>query len=241
MMVVFILLLLVAYLLGSVPLAYLIAKWSRGIDIRQYGSGNVGASNVLAVVSKKWAVPVILFDTAKGMVMVWAAQGVGLNPAQQVSIGLAAIIGHNWSVFLRFGGGRGILATLGVIFALSPILGLVVLALSFSLAPFRQLSLGTSISLILLPVFSWFFSRPLGIEERLTITVGYLVIVFIAFFRRFTAPRTTLSADVTTKELLVNRLFFDRDIRDRKAWLSRTPTETDLEESLLGQEEKPGK
>ena len=62
MVIKFILLILGAYLLGSVPAAYLVAKWSRGIDIRQYGSGNVGAANVLAIVSKRWAIPVTIFD-----------------------------------------------------------------------------------------------------------------------------------------------------------------------------------
>ena len=66
MIITFILLLLVAYLLGSVPSAYLIAKWTRGIDIRQYGSGNVGASNISTVVSKRWAIPVTIFDIGKG-------------------------------------------------------------------------------------------------------------------------------------------------------------------------------
>ena len=62
----FVLLMLGAYLFGSVPAAYLVAKLTRGIDIRKYGSGNVGASNVSAVVSKPWAVPVIIFDIGKG-------------------------------------------------------------------------------------------------------------------------------------------------------------------------------
>ena len=91
-------LLIAAYLLGSVPAAYLVAKWSRGIDIRKYGSGNVGASNIVRIVSTRWAIPVIIFDVGKGAVMVWAAQLLGLGIAQQVTVGLAAIIGHNWPV-----------------------------------------------------------------------------------------------------------------------------------------------
>ena len=80
-------LLVAAYLLGSVPAAYLVAKWARGIDIRQYGSGNVGASNVVRIVSKRWAIPVIIFDLSKGAVMVWAAQLLGLGIAEQVTVG----------------------------------------------------------------------------------------------------------------------------------------------------------
>lgn len=218
----FILLVLGSYLLGSVPTAYLIARWRRGIDIRQYGSGNVGASNVLAVVSKRWAIPVTLFDLGKGMGMVWLAQLLGLGVTQQIAVGLAAVIGHNWSVFLRFSGGRGMLTSLGVIFILSPKLGLIVLVLSYLFAPLRQLSLGVFIGLMSLPFLSWFLSRPLGIEERLPVTLGYLAILLIAMLRRLTVPRSSVSAQVSSGELIINRLLFDRDIRDRKAWLSHT-------------------
>ncbi len=239
MVIEFISLVLGAYLLGSVPAAYLVAKWSRGIDIRQYGSGNIGASNVLAVVSKRWSIPVTIFDLTKGMVMVWVAHLLGLNVAQQIAVGLAAIIGHNWSVFLRFSGGRGILTTLGVILILSPKLGLIALVMSYMLAPFRQLSLGVSIALVSLPILSWFLNQPLGIEERLPITLGYLAILLIAVLRRLTAPRSSVAASVSTGELIVNRLLFDRDIRDRKAWISRTPPEGNSMEQPLGQEEEP--
>jgi len=140
-------LILTAYLVGSVPAAYLAAKWSRGIDIRQYGSGNVGASNLLKFTSKKMAIPVIIFDVGKGMLMVWAAQLVGLGTAQQVIIGLAAIIGHNWPIFLRFNGGRGGLTTLGVVVMLEPKLGLILFCIAFLLSIFRQLALGTILTI----------------------------------------------------------------------------------------------
>ena len=74
MSVEFILLVIGAYLLGSVPAAYIIARWRRGIDIREYGSGNVGAANVLAAVSKWWSIPVTIFDIGKGVLTVWIAQ-----------------------------------------------------------------------------------------------------------------------------------------------------------------------
>ncbi len=241
MTIAFILLLIGAYLMGSIPTAYLIAKWSRGIDIRRYGSGNVGASNVLSAVSKRWAIPVTVFDLAKGMIMVWVAQLLGLDIVQQIAIGLAAIIGHNWSVFLRFSGGRGIFTTLGVVLMLSPKLGLIAIVLAYLFAPFHQLSLGVSIALVSLPILSWFLSQPLGINERLAITLGYLAILLIALFRRLTAPRTSVTASVPSGELFLSRLLFDRDIRDRKAWISQTPSEVSSTEQSLGQEEKQEK
>ena len=221
----FILLILGAYLLGSVPAAYLVAKWSRGIDLRQYGSGNVGASNILTVVSKWWSIPVTIFDLFKGMLAIYVAQWIGLGITQQVTVGIAAIIGHNWPVFLRFAGGRGILTSLGVIIILSPKLGPIVLVLAFLFAPFRQLALGVFIALVFLPILSWFLSQPLGIEERLPITLGYLTILLIAVFRRLAAPPTSVTASVSPGQLVLNRLLFDRDIRDREAWIHRAPLE----------------
>jgi len=219
------LLILAAYLLGSVPAAYLAAKWSRGIDLRQYGSGNVGASNLLTITSKWIAIPVIIFDVGKGMVMVWAAQLLGLGIAEQVTVGLAAIIGHNWPVFLRFYGGRGALTTLGVLLILTPLLALILLVVAFLFFPFRQLALGTTVAMAALPLCSWFFSQPLGIKEPLPVTLGFLAIFLIVLIRRLTAQRTSLSASVPRGQLIINRVLFDRDIRDREAWIKRQPPE----------------
>ena len=213
-----------AYLLGSVPAAYLAARWFRGIDIRQCGDGNVGATNLLRLTSKRIAIPVIIFDAGKGTVMVWAAQLLGLDVTCWVAVGLAAVIGHSWPIFLRFNGGRGILTTLGVVFILVPWLGLIALLIAYSMAPFRQLALGTIIAVASLPIFSWFLPQLFGIEKPLPITLGFVAIFLLAVVRRLTAPRTLFTASVTPRQLFVNRLLFDRDIRDRKAWIDRRPS-----------------
>ncbi|MFH0769712.1 MAG: glycerol-3-phosphate acyltransferase [Chloroflexota bacterium] len=238
MIIEFALLLLGGYLLGSIPSAYLVAKWSRGIDIRQYGSGNVGASNVFSVVSKRWAIPVTIFDIGKGALIVWVAQLLGLGAAQQVTAGIMTIIGHNWPLFLRFQGGRGVYTSLGVITMLSPKLGLITLIIAYSLAPLRQLALGVSLALISLPFFSWFLSQPLDIKERLPITLGFVVLALIAFLKRLIVPRTPLSQSVPAVELVVNRLLFDRDIRDRKTWVSQTSRGTSATEQPRLPEER---
>lgn len=219
------LLILGAYLLGSVPAAYLAAKWSRGIDIRRFSDGNVGATNLLRLTSKRIAIPVIIFDVGKGAMMIWAAQLLGLDITQQVTVGLAAIIGHSWPVFLRFNGGRGMLTTLGVVFILVPWLGLIALIIAYSMAPFRQLALGTIIAVASLPIFSWFLPQLFGIEKPLPITLGFVAIFLLAVIRRLTAPRTIFTASVSRGQLFVNRLLFDRDIRDRDAWINRRPAE----------------
>ncbi len=237
----FALLLIGAYLLGSTPAAYLVAKWSRGIDIRQYGSGNVGASNVLAVVSKRWSMPVTIFDIGKGALTVWVAQLLGLGAAQQVTVGIFTVIGHNWSIFLRLQGGRGVFTTLGVVTMLSWKLGLIILVMTYLLAPLRQVSLGVTLALASLPIFSWFLSQPLDINERLAITLGFVALFLIAQLKRLVVPRTSLSKSVPRGQLIINRLLFDRDIRDRKAWIQRAPPEASSTEQSVGQQEKQGK
>jgi len=217
------LLILGAYLLGSVPTAYIAAKLSRGIDMRRFSDGNVGASNLLRLTSKQVAIPVIIFDLGKGLAMVWVAQLMGLGIAQQVTVGLATIIGHNWSVFLRFSGGRGVLTTLGIALMLPLINNLVpwgivafLVIAAIGLYIIRNFPLGVGAGILATPLVSW------GLGEPLPITLGFSAMFLIMVLRRLTAPRTSFTASVTTGQLLVNRLLFDRDIRDKKAWINRS-------------------
>jgi len=216
----FALLSIAAYLLGSVPAAYLAAKWYRGVDIRKLGTGNVGAANVLSAASKWLAIPVAIFDIGKGAITVWLAQLLGLGAAAQITVGVITVIGHIWPIFLRFQGGRGVFTSLGVITMLSPWLGLIVFVMPYLLAPFRQVAFGVFLALVSLPIFSWFLNQPLGIEERLPITLGFVALLLMGLSRRLVTPRTPLSKSVNPAELFINRLLFDRDIRDRKAWIN---------------------
>jgi glycerol-3-phosphate acyltransferase PlsY len=226
MAIAFIPLLVGAYLVGSIPTAYLAARWGRGIDIRQYGSGNVGASNVVRSSGKLLAAVVSIVDLAKGGLMVWAAQAGGLALGLQAAVGLAAIIGHNWPVFLRFSGGRGVLTTMGVAFALPLLNGpLVPWAFIISLAlaavfifGLHNLPLGTIAGAAALPLVSWLVGEPPAF------IFGFLAMFLVMVIRRLTAPRSSFTASVATGELLINRLLLDRDIRDREAWIYRQPT-----------------
>ncbi|MCJ7764202.1 MAG: glycerol-3-phosphate 1-O-acyltransferase PlsY [Dehalococcoidales bacterium] len=217
------LLIVSGYLLGSVPTGYLLVKWFHGIDIRQHGTGKIGASNVMRVASKRLAILVTILDIGKGALAVWIAQLLDLNAAEQITVGVFAIVGHNWSVFLGFKGGRGVFTTLGVITMMSPWLGLIVLAMPYTLAPIKQVALGVFLTLISLPIFSWFLSQPLGIEDkdRLPVTLGLAALALLGLLTRLITPRTRLSQSVPAAELFFNRLLFDRDIRDRKAWTER--------------------
>jgi len=161
---------------------------------------------------------------------------VGLEAYQQVTVGICTIIGHNWPIFLRFRGGRGVFTSLGVITMLSPKLGLIILVMPYLFAPIRQVAFGVTLALLSLPFFSWFLSEPLDIEKRVPITLGFVALCLIALLRRLMAPRTPLSKSVHPVELVFNRLIFDRDIRDRKAWISQSRTDVEVIEQSLEQD-----
>jgi glycerol-3-phosphate acyltransferase PlsY len=229
----FVLLLVAAYLLGSVPTAYLAARWSRGVDIRQYGSGNVGAANLVKLTSKWISTAVVVFDLVKPVVMVLVAKLIGLDIAQQVAIGILGIIGHNWPIFLRFNGGRGLLTILGLAFFL-PLINDIneingindlipweivafLIPAGVGLLIIHNIPLGTAAGVAVMPLASWIAGEPLAM------TLGFLAMFLIMVIRRLTAPKTPVSASVPAGQLLLNRLLFDRDIRDREAWIHRKP------------------
>jgi glycerol-3-phosphate acyltransferase PlsY len=217
----FVLMLAGAYLLGSIPAAYLGVKWFKGADIRELGTGVVGSSNVARTTSKWLAIPIALFDMGKGALAFWIAHLIGLSVGQQMAVGLIAIAGHNWPVFIGFRGGKGMITSLGVIAMVSPLLAAIILLIAYIPAIVRQMALGVFVALISLPLWSWFAASWLGIYERLPVTVGFVFVALMGFVKRLIGPRVELSRNVPTGELLFNRLLFDRDIRDRKAWIDR--------------------
>jgi acyl phosphate:glycerol-3-phosphate acyltransferase len=221
----FILLLIAGYLLGSIHAGYLLPKWFYHIDIREHGTGKIGASNVMRVTNKWLAIPVTLCDIGKGALSVWLAQLAGLDSAAQITIGLAAIVGHNWPVFLNFKGGRGVFTSLGVITMISPWMGLIMLVVPYLFAPVKQVAFGVFFALFALPFLSWFLYEPLNIAERLPIMLGFIALSLIAYFCRVVTPRTPLSQSTPAVELFFNRLIFDRDIRDAKAWVNQKSKE----------------
>ncbi len=158
-----------------------------------------------------------------------------MSTGQQAMAGIATIIGHNWPVFLHFQGGRGIFTSLGVIAMLSPWLGLIALGFpNLFFAPFRQLPLGVLLTLTIMPVLSWIIGRPISVGDPLPTTLGLFAILGMVIIRRVFEPRTEISASVPKGELLINRLLFDRDIRNREAWVHQKRQA----DGQLGQEEE---
>lgn len=114
--------LLVAYLFGALPIGLLVGRMVKGIDVRDYGSGNIGASNVWRTMGPLWGTAVFLFDFCKGYFPAHLAGRMHeVSSWLPVLVGLAAILGHNFSPFLKFKGGKGVATSLGVVYGLSPL------------------------------------------------------------------------------------------------------------------------
>ena len=152
------LLLALSYLLGATPTSYWVGKAFHGIDLRQHGSGNLGATNAFRVLGWKWAVPVMVVDVLKGFVpvQVFPAWADG-SFAWTLAFGGAAIVGHMFSAWVGFRGGKGVATSAGVFLALAPwaVLGglLVWIALTFSTRIVAVGSLGAAVALPILVVF----------------------------------------------------------------------------------------
>ena len=161
-MIAILLSLLGGYFLGSVPFG-LIAGKLRGIDIREHGSRNIGATNVWRVCGWKFGLPVFVLDAAKGIIAVrlghWAAaQFGGAADWCMVAGGMACILGHSFSIWLRFSGGKGVATSLGAIIGLLPIVSAIIFGLwAILFALTRYVSLASIIAAAAFPVTAFFF------------------------------------------------------------------------------------
>ncbi|MBI2907011.1 MAG: glycerol-3-phosphate acyltransferase [Chloroflexi bacterium] len=212
-------LLIGAYLVGSVPTAYIAARLTRGIDIRRYGSGNVGSANVWESVSRWAFIPVAAVDVGKGTVAVAAAQWLNFGLAYEVMAGVAAVAGHNWSVFLGFKGGRGVGASLGILLVLAQRELAIVVAVGVLGLILGNIPLAVIIGFCIVPVSAWALGQPLPV------VLGCLGILGLVAIKRLVANGLP-AAPADWKAVALNRLLFDRDIRDREAWVQRSPGET---------------
>lgn len=174
-----------AYLLGSVPFAYIFTRLATGKDIRQLGSGNGGAHNVFREVGIKVAIPVAIFDVAKGAFPVLIAHRMLNVPLHEPNIfillaALAAIVGHMWSAYLKLRGGNGLSATVGALAVLMPWeLLIVIVLLLILMALTRNLVLSTNLGLLSVPVSAWFVDRSWLFVGFSIVTAVILIIHFI--------------------------------------------------------------
>ena len=146
---------LLAYLLGSIPSAYVAGRLARGIDIRTVGSRNAGALNVFHQVGPWAAIIVLVADALKGVVAVLLAMELWGSPLGALYAGIGVVAGHNWPIFLGFRGGKGAATVLGVSLAMQPWLTLIALAPAILVAALlRNVVLGAAIGFVLLNVLT---------------------------------------------------------------------------------------
>jgi len=212
-----VLLLVVAfYLVGSFPTAYVFGRLAKGIDIRRYGSGNVGGANAWQMVGHWAFVPVASIDVGKGISSVLVAEALGIGHFEQVLVALATVAGHNWSIFLRFTGGRGVSTTLGALLILAPSLVLFFVAIAVAGILLHRIPLWIGFAMVCLPFASLAMGKPPEI------TFASAAFALLIFAKRLTA-NWEKPALADWKRVAANRLLFDRDIVRREPWVGRIP------------------
>lgn len=179
---------LISYLLGSIPMAYIFGRILKGIDIRNFGSGNVGATNALRVLGKGPGIAVLVLDILKGFVAVVFLADVLTLKTQLISeetfriiLGLSCILGHNWTIFLKFKGGKGVATTFGVLLGLATKIGALRVTFSFAVLTwlaiffiFRIVSLASVLTGIALPIYTIIFK-----QSNILIFTSILISIFI--------------------------------------------------------------
>lgn len=150
-----------AYLVGSIPSGLILAKLFTGRDVRDAGSGNIGAANISRIAGFRVAIFVLVFDMAKGFVPVILGRISSLDPTQLAVIAGAAVIGHDFSIFLRFHGGKGVATTLGIALGLATLPGSIAAGIWVSvLGVTRYSSISSLIALAMLPITMAAFNEP---------------------------------------------------------------------------------
>lgn len=214
------------YAIGSIPVAQLVARYTKDLDLRDVGSGNVGASNVWQSVERWLVVPVGLAQIAQGAAAVLLARLLDQGDGVQVLSGVAAVVAHDWNPWLQFSGGRGIGQTIGVLLALS----------WQSASVFAVVSLiGVLVGMIPQFIALALFAAPYGeafFGESATVALGGLLLAFIAMIKRILSNGRP-DALAPRPEVWLYRLVYDRDIRDRDAWVKRGLSRIEAENEQL--------
>lgn len=175
---------IIGYLLGSIPTAYIVARLRKGIDIRTVGSGNMGAANVMREIGTHEGIFVGLIDIAKGAVAILIAQTLNISELWVFGAGFAALVGHNFPVFAGFRGGKGSATVIGIFLVLAPLsmlVTLVIVAIPFFTTRKFSAAILIGIALVvvgfaLLPLFIWLFEGSLMLV-RYVLAIGIFMLV----------------------------------------------------------------
>lgn len=166
-----------AFLIGSIPTGFWYAKYFHKLDIRQHGSGNIGATNSLRVLGKKAAIIVLFIDLLKGLLPVLLAKYLDFSSENSLLVGVFAVLGHLYSPFLKFKGGKGIATAFGVILAFSPLAALcAVLVFGIALYFTRYVSLGSLLGVLTFLIY--ILIQDTSVELRvISATLAFLLIL----------------------------------------------------------------
>lgn len=174
-----------SYLMGAIPASFIMGKVARGIDLREHGSGNLGAANTFRVLGSRAAVPVLLFDIGKGFFAVWYISRLGDPSIWFALIAAAAVvIGHNYSVFVRFSGGKGVGTTAGAFLALAPYAVIIcILIWLVALLLTRIVSLASMIAATFLPIAVYLSNLLLDAGTHESVLLLSIVVAVLVIFK----------------------------------------------------------
>lgn len=149
----------IAYFIGNISTSFIVAKLFANVDIRNCGSGNAGSTNVLRTLGKKAAAITFLGDSLKGVAAILIARYFGTYEYIALIVGVSVVVGHNWPVFLKFKGGKGIATTIGVVFTINYLVALACIGFGIIiLIRFKYVSLASVLAITLLPILLVFQS-----------------------------------------------------------------------------------
>lgn len=174
-----VLVIIICYLLGSIPFGYIVGRLFKKIDIREYGSGNIGATNAFRILGPSLASLVLIGDISKGIFSIYLVRFLNIdNLSILVIAGFAVICGHDWSVFLKFKGGKGVATTFGVIFSFNLVISILAVTIWGMVMIFsKYASLSSILSLTSVSIFMILFKQP---YEYIIFS---LVILILAIFK----------------------------------------------------------
>ena len=166
--------------MGSIPTSYILGKKFKGIDIRNFGSGNVGATNALRILGTKYGVISMILDMAKGAIPVFAAKLLGYSDIWLILIALTAILGHIFTIFLKFKGGKGVATSAGVFIALAPsAIGIALLVFIIVVWISKYVSLGSILAASTLFAVELIINIRNGFQQKEILTLITIVALFI--------------------------------------------------------------
>jgi len=207
-----------SYLVGAFPTANIAAKFVKGADLRNEGSGNVGASNVIQSVNFWAGIAVGVFDCiVKGALLIAVAKWAGIHPYQQILIGLLAIVGHNWSPFLRLRGGRGVLTATGILLIMAPLILIpVLLVVVPGWAKTREGGLWVGMGIVTLPLWAY-----LLYDDAHILSLGISLVILLSSKRLLSNWQRPVGRELSWSKIFFYRIIYDRDTPKQADWIRR--------------------